>query len=129
MVESVNTTVVAVPVADVMFFESDTGTTHLVNTVDAYREEPLPSAQEDGETYTITSMCGRASVEVPHGTRPKDADALTHVSEVLTPSLVNDSPGLINDPHNVLDDVCGSCEASWSKAFSNGNYQTVRYEL
>lgn len=128
--EAVNTSVVAVPVVDVLFFESDSGTTHLVNGATVHTNQPLPSARVEGETYTVKSMCGRASVEIPHEVAPHDADVFTHVTDILTPTTLNSNPELMNDPLSEIDgDVCNSCLMSWEKEFREGNYRTKRFEM
>lgn len=129
MAEIVNTTAVAVPMVDILYFETDGGKTHLVNAIDAFKNRPYPSAEVEGETYTVPSMCGRASVEVPHGESPKEAEALTHISERITPAEFNADPSLMNDPWTMLENVCQSCQSSWERAFREGDYQTFRFEL
>jgi len=126
--ESVNTEVVAVPFADLLVTESSTGAKHLVNAIDAYEARNTAYIRNE-ETVDVTTMCGKVTVEIPVTGDIEEVDSLTHLTDVVSPEMLNDNGVLMNHPWKVLDNLCGSCEASWKRAFENGNYQTVRYEM
>jgi hypothetical protein len=123
--EPVATTVQALPFVDIYMVETNTGTEHLLNASKAYKER----LHKDGETTTVTSMCGCVDIEIPVQEELDESDNLTHLREVVTKSQLADDASLMNHPQRTLEDCCQSCRGSWKSAFDSGDYRTVRYEM
>lgn len=128
--ETVNTEAAAVPFVDLLYAESSTGTLHLINAHEAYRRRNNGYIN-DRDTVQVSALGGGITVEVPVDGDLADAENLTHLADEVTVDDLNENYGLMNHPWKILDsaDVSQQSIASWEKAFENGEYQTVRYNL